>query len=527
MPRSLPFLSFLSVTSYAVVAVAGGLLFTACTAQARDANDYFAIEVIDAATGRGVPLVELKTTNDVRYYTDSNGLVAFDEPGLVGGKVFFEVSSPGYETPVDGFGSKGVALVAEPGKSAQLKLKRINVAERLYRITGQGIYADTVRLGRAAPTSRPVLNGRVMGQDSVQALPYRGKIYWFWGDTSRPDYPLGNFGTSGATSPMPGTGKDALDPSRGIDLTYFTDPKSAFSRPMVPLGKPGLVWIDGLTVLKDAAGRERMLASFARLKSLGDVSERGLIAFDDATQTFVPVPRGGIDLKANLWPRGHSLHVKFKGEEYVYFACPFPLIRVKADWDRATNLDAYEAFTCLKQGARYEKGKPARLDRDRSGKLLYAWKRGTDPIGPGEQEELIKSGQLKREEAWLQLRDIATKEPVLAHAGSVAWNAFRKRWVMIFTQSFAKASLLGEVWYAEADAPEGPWRFARKVATHPNYSFYNPCHHPFFDQTGGRLIYFEGTYTADFSGAAVKTPRYNYNQLMYRLDLADPRLKLP
>jgi hypothetical protein len=88
-------------------------------------------------------------------------------------------------------------------------------------------------------------------------------------------------------------------------------------------------------------------------------------------------------------------------------------------------------------------------------------------------------------------------------------------------------SLLGEVWYAEADAPEGPWRFARKVATHPNYSFYNSCHHPFFDQKGGRLIYFEGTYTADFSAAASKTPRYNYNQLMYRLDLADPRVKLP
>ena len=37
-------------------------------------SPYFAIEVVDAQTGRGVPLVELKTTSDVRYYTDSNGL---------------------------------------------------------------------------------------------------------------------------------------------------------------------------------------------------------------------------------------------------------------------------------------------------------------------------------------------------------------------------------------------------------------------------------------------------------------------
>ena len=41
------------------------------------------------------------------------------------------------------------------------------------------------------------------------------------------------------------------------------------------------------------------------------------------------------------------------------------------------------------------------------------------------------------------------------------------------------------------------------------------------------MIYFEGTYTREFSDAPVATPRYNYNQLMYRLDLADPRLVLP
>ena len=48
-----------------------------------------------------------------------------------------------------------------------------------------------------------------------------------------------------------------------------------------------------------------------------------------------------------------------------------------------------------------------------------------------------------------------------------------------------------------------------------------------FDQEGGRIIYFEGTYTNSFSGNPFKTPRYDYNQMMYRLDLADPRLALP
>ena len=34
-------------------------------------------------------LVELRTVNQIRYVTDSNGIVAFDEPGLFNRKVFF------------------------------------------------------------------------------------------------------------------------------------------------------------------------------------------------------------------------------------------------------------------------------------------------------------------------------------------------------------------------------------------------------------------------------------------------------
>src|SRR5262245_40162002 len=69
-----------------------------------DAGKYFTIKVVDGATGRGVPLVELRTVHGVRYYTDSNGLVAFHEPGLGGRDVFFQVAGHGYEFPKDGFG---------------------------------------------------------------------------------------------------------------------------------------------------------------------------------------------------------------------------------------------------------------------------------------------------------------------------------------------------------------------------------------------------------------------------------------
>ena len=58
-------------------------------------SEYFAIRVVDEQTGRGVPLVELKTTNDVRHVTDSNGLIAFLEPGLMDAEVFFQASTLG------------------------------------------------------------------------------------------------------------------------------------------------------------------------------------------------------------------------------------------------------------------------------------------------------------------------------------------------------------------------------------------------------------------------------------------------
>ena len=114
----------------------------------------FEIQVVDEATGRGVPLVELRTVNEIRLVTDSAGRVAFDEPGLMGRSVFFHVASHGYSYPADGFGIRGKALDVEPGGRAELRIKRLNIAERLYRVTGQGIYRDTTVLGHNAPIRR-------------------------------------------------------------------------------------------------------------------------------------------------------------------------------------------------------------------------------------------------------------------------------------------------------------------------------------------------------------------------------------
>ena len=155
------------------------------------ALEYFRISVQDAETGRGVPLVELRTVNEVRYYTDSNGIAAINDPELLGENVYFRVSSPGYDVPADNFGYHDTALQVTAGGSAIIKIKRTNIAERLYRITGAGIYRDSVLTGQPVPLKEPLLNGRVMGQDTVMAAVYEGKLVWFYGDTNRPSYPLG------------------------------------------------------------------------------------------------------------------------------------------------------------------------------------------------------------------------------------------------------------------------------------------------------------------------------------------------
>jgi hypothetical protein len=485
---------------------------------------YFAIEVIDEATGRGVPLVELRTVNDIRLVTDSAGLAAFAEPGLMDGSpVFFHVSSHGYEFPKDGFGYRGKALRPRAGETAQLKIRRLNIAERLYRVTGAGIYRDSVLLGRGVPLRAPLLNARVFGSDSVVNAVHRGKIYWFWGDTNRPGYPLGNFNVPGATSLLPLEG--GLDPARGVDLDYFAGP-DGFARATAPVPGPGPTWIFGLVALNDpssgpAGQRERLFACYSKIRAPMETYERGLVEFNPATNTFEKV--AVFPLEAPNYPAGQTFQHTVGGIPYVYFATAYPLVRVRAEPDALKDPSRFEAFTCLAPGKSTD---PPRVVRDTGGAPRWAWTAGAAAITPAVQAKLIKDGALKPDEAILQLHDTMTGKPFTGHNGSVFWNAYHRRWVMIVCE-VGGTSFLGETWFAEADTPLGPWVYARKIVTHDKYSFYNPKQHPMFDQDGGRLIYFEGTYTHTFSGNDHPTPRYDYNQVMYRLDLADPRLNLP
>jgi len=465
------------------------------------AAPWFGIHIVDEQTSRGVSLIELRTVNDIRCVTDNAGWIAFNEPGLMGRDVFFYLSGPGYEKEKDGYGYVGVRVTPRSGESTTIKLKRTTLAERLGRTTGQGMYRDSELLG--LPCALPNLNpSGVMGQDSVQAVPYRGRVFWLWGDTNVPQYPLGNYRTTCATG--------ALDvkPEQGMAFDYFMDKAEPGKiRQMMPMKEQGAVWLFGLLTVSDPKGGEALIAHYGRHQGLVPADEHGVARFNDERGVFesaLALP------KAEGWrfPQGNAVRVKDAEGDWFYFACPFCQTRVRATLADVLTPGSYEALYF-----------DAAL-RD------WRWQHDHPPTTQGEALKLQLNGTMKPGKARYDLKDVATGKLVLMHNSSIAWNSWRKKWVLIGLQAGGRddPSPLGEVWYAEADSVQGPWRRAVKVASHPRYSFYNPVHHDFLDAGGGRVIYFQGTWSLEFSGNPLAPARYDYNQLMYRLDLGEPGL---
>ena len=343
----------------------------------------FAIRVVDEATGRGVPLVELTTVHDVRYVTDSAGIAVIDDASLNGQRAFFHVESHGYEFPADGFGYRGKTLQVEPGRVATLKITRTNLAERLYRVTGAGIYRDSIRLGRDVPLQRPLINAGVLGSDSVVNAVFRGRVHWFWGDTNLPNYPLGNFHVPGATSRLPNDG--GLPPDRGADLEYFLNDKQQ-AKETCRMEGDGPTWIDGLTVLTDADGKERMFAHYAKIRPPLETYARGICEFDPDEAQFRHVR--SLDLDHPLRPAGHPVRVTDDGNDYIYFARPFPYVRVPANVDALLDPDRYQAYTCLVES---DDSDQPRLVRDSAGQPVYAWRNDGIPFDEKLSRQLLES----------------------------------------------------------------------------------------------------------------------------------------
>lgn len=428
------------------------------------------IEVVDGENGWPVPLVELRTNHHVSFYTDNAGVVAFDLPELMGVETWFTVVADGYEVKADGFGYRGFRFVPEAGGNPIVKVDRTMIAKRLGRLTGAGLFSESQRLGEHPDWKE----SGILGSDSIQSAVHRGRLFWAWGDTIVPKYPLGLFHMSSATtstSPL-----QSFEPPLKLALDYFRDENGKVRNVAnVAPNDPGPTWVGGYVSLPAADGEPRLVGHYAKIEPPLASYRTGLCVWNDAAENFESVKvlwdreKDGETEPAS--PVGHpAIWTDTDGKEWLLFGNPLPTMKMPA---------TYEAW----------------LDPEQ-------W----EVIKPQEKLESADGGKVK------------------PHSGSIAWNDYRKKWVTIFVEYFGKPSPLGEVWYAESDSPMGPWGTAVKVLSHQDYTFYNPRIHPTLTPEGSPILLFEGTYTELFSKARKATPRYDYNQILYRLDLDEVAL---
>lgn len=494
-----------------------GLLLTLCLIgvlsierklHAQEKKPWSGLRIIDSATGRGVPLVELESTHSVRWVSDNAGHIYIDDDDMIGKNIFFYVHGHGYEVNKDGFGYSGVRVDLKPGDVTDIAVKRTVLAERLVRLTGIGQMRDSRLLGLDDGHFLTPLNGEVVGQDSIQAVPFRNEVLCIWGDTSQASYPLGLFRAAGALAPWKDASQTPFDPAKGVPYRYFVEPDKPFVRAMIPLKlrTEGVIWLDGMAVVVDDTGSEQVVAHYSRRAGLADELEHGIAKLNTATMEFEELKRFET-LDEWRHPYGHAQRVRSNGTEWLVFGNPFPNVRVPATLAAVQDPAQYEMLTPLDEsGERYQS---------------WGWKKGVKRFGVTEESLWYKRADQANgiEPRMLPLNSQAESERILFHNGSFAWNEYRKRWIVLGGRIYGKDSMLGEVWYSESVALEGPYTRAIQVATHNQQSFYNVCQHSFWDRDEGKTIYFEGTFTSDFSGNPYKTPRYNYNQILYRLDL--------
>ena len=196
------------------------------------------VKVVDDENGWPVPLVFLKTTHGLVYVTDNAGVAAIDAPELMGRETWFTVKSHGYGMKKDGFGNAGVRFVPRPGEEHVVKVTRRQIAKRLGRIGGAGLFAESQKCGEFLDAKE---SGE-FGRDSVQTALYRGRVFWLWGDTNMQNYPLGIFNVTAATTPAPAFAR----PVPPVDPQYcgFTNANGRL-RGVIKRQGGGPIWIFG------------------------------------------------------------------------------------------------------------------------------------------------------------------------------------------------------------------------------------------------------------------------------------------
>ena len=159
---------------------------------------------------------------------------------------------------------------------------------------------------------------------------------------------------------------------------------------------------------------------------------------------------------------------------------------------------------------------------------------------------MVANGLYRRDESWNQFRDRDTGKNNTHRAWHSHLNEHRKRWIAVFSEINGQhglmvkppytgpppllagnpayeGTILGEVWYTEADTPVGPWVYGACESLRTTTTAFTIRDIIRFLTRRGGVHFFEGSFATIYSKAVDKTPRYDYDQLMSGSSMGDPQ----
>ncbi len=359
------------------------------------------IEVVERGSGWPVPLVELRSVHNVRFVTDNAGVIAVDSPELMGREVWFTVNGNGYESPKDGFGFRGVRLVPGARQDAASRVGSHDDRAAVGADHRGGNFAESQRLGGDADWKE----SGVAGCDSVQNAVHRGRMFWLWGIPACCGIRWASSTARAATTPVQPL--ESFEPPIRLKYQYFTDAQGT-RRGVAEMPGAGPTWVTGYASLPDRAGRERLVGLYAKIKPPLEAYRYGLCAWNDHAGKFEHLKDVWTKTEETRKPPPMPKAIRPSGTtrtaRWVLFGDPLPA-------------------------------------------ALPGHVRGM--AGPG----CVGSAPPAREPC-----SAADSSPVKPHSGSIAFSGVgASDGSRSSCSGFGKPSAFGELWYAEADRPTGPW----------------------------------------------------------------------
>lgn len=507
-------------------------------------SEYFrilAVEVDSNGIESGIPLVLFRTAgNYISLFTDSAGNAAFNEPGLMDGPLFFNVLADGYEIdpspsveiyelPYD----SGVVLNVSKYGSAKVLMRRTQMAARLYRLTGSGLYRDSVLTNASGDIPDSIISScreviddvGVLGQDTVMTGTYKGKVFWFFGDTtcqrSARQNNCEDYGmyTVGATSCVPqSNGKCKANEPPG--LKYFSSQEGGFLhvKPMAPDIAPyeQNTWIAAVMVFTNSNGEEVMYSNYMKNPGDGENAgsiQSGMAKWNDALEVFEATSSWPLDIAfLNGVHTMQLLGEDVNADGYVYMSGG---LRVLATEETVIEYTSYQQYNLDTHMWEY----------------LYA---GLGRLGEGNSTTAKHVGATTRK---IKLH-LTSLLPSSWSVASVEWSEYVGMYVVL-----GNGGMHGGIYLAVGPRVTGPWSKGVLVASHntSGTSCYNQVLLPHLFRDNGRYIQFACTFTAmwsdtdnEFSDSSWSTclfgmndgancantvPRYEYNNLVYEVDV--------